>query len=272
MPQIRLDLPPERALEFFGRKGLNTSFAWQDLLRTEHDAAFTVAKMMDVDLLREMREAVDDAIADGMTLAEFRERIRPTLVERGWWGRATMEDPLTGEMTDVQLGSTRRLRTIFNTNLRTSYAAGHWSAIEDTMDEAPYLLYDAVDDEATRDQHRQWDGTVLRADDPWWDTRFPPNGWGCRCSVIQLDDEQLQAMGKSGPDRPPRQRDREWTNPRTGEVEVVPEGVDPGWNYHPGRARADEVRDLLAQKIRQAGPGAQAAADVVDRERRRSDD
>jgi hypothetical protein len=29
---------------------------------------------------------------------------------------------------------------------------------------------------------------------------------------------------------------RDWTNPRTGEVVKVPEGIDPGFAYNPGQA------------------------------------
>jgi len=28
----------------------------------------------------------------------------------------------------------------------------------------------------------------------------------------------------------------EWTNKKTGEIHQVPEGIDPGWDYHVGAA------------------------------------
>lgn len=66
-------------------------------------------------------------------------------------------------------------------------------------------------------------------------THTPPNGWNCRCALIQLSERDLLKLGKSGPDDPPPSPMREWTNPRTGEVLEVPVGVDPGWGYAPGR-------------------------------------
>jgi uncharacterized protein with gpF-like domain len=53
--------------------------AWQDMMRAEHDAAFTVAKMMDMDLLKDMRDAVEKAVAEGISFEDFRAEIEPTL-------------------------------------------------------------------------------------------------------------------------------------------------------------------------------------------------
>lgn len=249
--EARFDLPPEKALKFFRAKGFITSFAWQDVWQQENDAAFTVAKMMDVDLLRDVRKAVDRALAEGLTFEQFREQLEPALVDAGWWGKKEMTDPDTGETKAVQLGSPRRLRTIFRVNLQTAYQAGHWQQIQDTKDEAPYLMYDAVDDGRTRAEHREWDGKVLPADDPWWQTHMPPNGWNCRCGVIQLSAEQVRAMGKEVERRAPEGGAYQYTNPRTGEITNVPKGVDPGWAYNPGASRIDYLRQQLDQKLRE---------------------
>lgn len=248
--EARFDLAPKEALAFFKGKGYATSFAWQDVWQREHDAAFTVAKMMQVDLLRDVRTAVDKAIADGQTLAQFREAIEPRLLEAGWWGQADMQDPATGETRTVQLGSPRRLRVIFETNMRVSYAAGHWAQIQQTKADAPYLMYDAVNDRHTRPEHAAWDGLVLPADDSWWQTHYPPNDWGCRCGVIQLSADQLPAVGKDGPDQAPASRTREYVNPRTGEVSRIPEGIGAGWAYAPGSDRAAQLERELADKLR----------------------
>lgn len=246
--EARFDLTPEKALAFFRAKGLARSFAWQDMWQAEHDSAFTVAKMAQLDLLRDVRAAVDKAIDTGMTFDGFRDILEPRLVEAGWWGKAEMTDPLTGEQKLVQLGSPRRLRTIFETNIRTAYSAGHWQEIQETKADAPYLMYDAVDDDRTREEHAAWDEKVLPADDPWWFSHMPPNGWNCRCGVIQLSADQVESMGLVPESRSPQVQTREYVNPRSGEVSQVPVGIDPGWAYNPGQSRADLLKKQLAEK------------------------
>lgn len=227
-------LAPREALRFFRKKGYRIGFAWQDVWQHEHQRAFTVAKAMSEDLLRDIREAVDDAIANGTTLAQFRERLTPILQQKGWWGRQAAVDPLTGEQRIVQLGSPRRLRTIFDVNLRTSYAAGRWEQVQRTKRARPYLRYVAVMDDRTREEHRAWHGTVLPVDDPWWDTHYPPNGWNCRCTVMQVSERDLERNGWSV-DEAPADGMTQWRNPRTGEIVEVPNGIDPGFAYNVGK-------------------------------------
>lgn len=249
MVSLSFNLPPENAIRFFQAKGLKTTFDWRGMLHEEHTHAFTVAKMMDLDMLADVRSAVDRAISNGTTLHKFREELEPMLKAKGWWGVKEVVDPATGKITTAQLGSSRRLKTIFDTNMGAAYAAGKWKQIEATSKTFPYLMYDAVNDGRTRPQHRAWDNLVLRWDDPWWITHYPPNGWFCRCSVIQLSQRQLERMGKKAPDTAPPGNPYEWMNPRTGEVMEIPEGIDPGWGYHPGLTRTAETLRTLAAKL-----------------------
>lgn len=250
MNGIDFGLSPAEAIEFFRGKGYQIGFDWRDVDRAEHDRAFTVAKMMQVDLLADVRAAVDAAVADGTTVDQFRKDLQPYLERMGWWGRTTAIDPLTGNAIDAQLGSARRLEVIFDTNIKTAYAAGQWDRIEATKADAPFLMYDAVDDGRTRPEHAAWDETVLPSDHGWWKTRYPPNGWGCRCSVIQLSQDDLDEMGVKPTERPKSFGSREWENPRTGETRKVPVGIDPGWDYHVGRNRDRNQRRLVEEKAK----------------------
>jgi SPP1 gp7 family putative phage head morphogenesis protein len=250
MIDARFDLPPEEAIAFLEGKGLRVSFAWQDVWAAENEAAFTVAKMADLDLLAEVKRAVQSALDNGETLQAFKNALIPRMEAAGWWGVQKVVDPQTGKARLAQLGSARRLQTIFRTNLSTAYAAGEWAQIEDTAQDAPYLMYDAVDDNLTREQHRAWSGIVLRWDDPWWKTHRPPNGYNCRCSTIQMSQRDLKRVGKTGPDKAPPVQRREWVNKRTGEVMQIPVGIDPGFDYNPGEGRVAELRHTLEGKRR----------------------
>ena len=230
-----LNLPPEDAIKWFRAKGYKTGFAWQDVWQEEHAHAFTVAKAMEADLLIDIREAVDKALADGQTLRQFRKELEPILQAKGWWGKQELTDPVTGKKRTVQLGSPRRLETILRVNLKSAYAAGRWSRIERSKETRPYLRYGAVQDRRTRPDHQAWHGTILPTDDPWWDTHYPPNGWLCRCGTQQLSQRDLDRRGLAPGTAPPLDT-YEYTNPRTGEISQIPKGIDPGFAYNVGKS------------------------------------
>lgn len=237
---------PVEALAWFRSKGLRPGFSYLDVWREEHAYAFTAAKVMREDVLRAMRDEIARAIEDGVPYEEFRRRIEPRLQALGWWGKQSVRDPVTGRVVEVDVPS--RLHRIFSTNLRTSAAAGQWQRIERTARLRPYLLYTLGPSREHRPEHVSWAGTVLPWDHPWWQTHFPPNGWGCKCLIIQLSERQLEALRQTGIRRPgggtipikeraPIVRTYSYTNPRTGAVSEVPIGIDPGWEYNFGRVR-----------------------------------
>lgn len=239
---IRLKpLQPAEAIEFFRQKGFKIGFDYRDVWQAEHQIAFTVAKAMQLDLLQDIRAAVDRALADGLPFAQFAEALQPNLVRRGWWGKARLPDPVTGEVRDVQLGSTRRLKVIYDTNLRTAHSEGQWQRIQDAKQDFPYLIYDANNSEHPRLEHSAWDQLVLPADDPWWRDHMPVKAWGCKCRVRQTNKRMLDRRGLRVSPAAPQTPTYEYVNKRTGEVSRVPAGVDPAFAYPPGGRRAHLV-------------------------------
>lgn len=259
-------LPPEEAIAYFKAKGfdLPKTFAWQDMWQTDHATAFTVAKSTGFNILNDLHTSLVQAMQGGQTFDQWKRNIIPTLQAQGWWGRQKMVDPANPDdgPQDVQLGSVRRLRTIFDVNTRMAYAAGRWNQIERTAKTAPWLRYAAILDSKTRPLHAEWHGTVLSFDHPWWDTHFPPNGWYCRCTTQQMSDRDLTRYGfkpSLGPkdDGPPKT----YTNPRTGEVSQVPNGIDPGFAYNPGKVAFEaHAARVASTKWIDAPPGLTAAA------------
>jgi uncharacterized protein with gpF-like domain len=226
------------AIQFFRKKLDVTSEHWTDLWKEAHDTAFTVAGATKADLLADLRRSVDKAISEGKTIQDFRKEFDETVQKHGW-----------------QYKGNRgwRTRVIYETNLRTAYSAGRYAQMTDSdvQRARPYWQYRHGGSADPREQHLSWDGMVLPADDPWWNTHYPPNGWGCSCKVVALSESDLERMGKDGPDRAPETGTYQWTNPRTGEVKEVPEGVDPGWDYAPGKSIAERTREYAKQKTRQ---------------------
>lgn len=257
------DVTPAAALAFFRAKGLRPTFSFADMEGAAHDHAFTVAKLMDLDLLAKVRDSLDEAVAAGTPFGEWKKTVEPTLRAAGWWGEKPVTDPATGETVQARLGSASRLETIFRTNMQQAYAVEAWRGIAETADGAPYLMYDAVDDLRTRPLHRAWDGTVLRWDHPWWKTHFPPCGYQCRCGVVQLSADDLATMGIAESAEPPEDGTYRWRNPRTGIAQTIPDGIDPGFDRNPGAAFVVQLERLAREKIAQiSSPETRAAAEA----------
>lgn len=236
MTEALKPLPMKEAVDFFRAKGHQTGFSYQDVWKEEHAYSFTVAKAMRNDILQDIRSSVDKAISEGITFEDFRKELEPTLADKGWWGRKMMTDPLTGEEKMVQLGSPRRLRTIYETNLRTAHAAARWERAQRNKKTRPFKRYVAVLD--GRSRHTAWHGIVLPVDHPFWDTHDPPNDYGCRCTSRTWDQDDLDREGwKVTADDDLPSGNKTFMNRRTGEITTVPAGIGPGFDYSPGKAR-----------------------------------
>ncbi len=216
-------LPFAEMVRFFLRKLNLTTEHWTDIYTREHDWSFVVAGANREALVADFRAAVDKAINEGTTLEAFRQDFDRIVAAHGW---------------DYNGGRDWRSRVIYETNLNSSYAAGRYEQLQ----AAPYWQYVHADWVTNpRHQHLAWDGLVLRSDDPWWQTHYPPNGWGCQCSVRGLWPRDLAAMGKDAPDEAPEvhlvERLIGQRNPRGPRLVQVPEGIDPGFEYIPGSSR-----------------------------------
>ena len=239
-------LPFDEALAFFRNKLSLPTQRWDDLLGAAHDRAFVVAGAMQADLLADLRQAVDKAIAEGTTLETFRKDFRQIVAQRGWTG-------WTGQGTKA--GEAWRTRVIYETNLFSSYSAGRYQQMKEVANSRPYWRYRHSDASVhPRPEHLAWDGLILRHDDPFWAGHTPPNGWGCKCFIETLAERDLQREGLEPTPKEKIPYNR--TDPKTG----LPLGVDKGWDYPPG-ASVEKDLAVFSKKMAQQDRG--VAVDAV---------
>jgi hypothetical protein len=227
--------PFAEQLAFFRGKldNLVPTARWNDIWKIAHDRAFMVAGAAKAELLADLAGAVDKAIAEGETLDAFRKRFAEIVERHGWHG-------WTGEATKA--GRAWRTRIIYQTNLSTSYAAGRLAQLKDAG--FKLWVYRHSGAEHPRQQHLAWDGLTLPADHPFWQTHYPPSGWGCRCRVVGANGPEGAKRLGGNPDysEPPAGWDS--IDPKTGE----PPGIDKGWGYMPGATVAGDVARAVARK------------------------
>lgn len=190
-----IGLPPRRAVEYFESRGNRLSWNWEDSIGESADRSFFVAKVMRADVLQSIRQMVDKALAEGITLEQFKKSLEPALKTAGWWGYQQRENPNTGETEEVLLGSPHRLKTIYRTNLQSAYMNGRERSLLENVDDAPYWQYVAVMDLRTRPSHAVMNGRVYRYDDPIWSVIRPPRGFNCRCRIRSLTPRQIEKKG-----------------------------------------------------------------------------
>lgn len=77
------------------------------------------------------------------------------------------------------------LTTEYNFAISQGLSANKWREIENEKELFPNLTYQTVGDERVRPEHASLDGITRPVNDKFWSKYFPPNGWNCRCTVIQ---------------------------------------------------------------------------------------
>lgn len=228
--------PFQEAIDFFQSKVRVPTRAYTDLMNQAHSRAFMVAGAMRDDLLCDLQEAIGKAFTAGNTLADFRKDFDSIVAKYGWAYKG---------------GRNWRTRVIYDTNIRTAYSAGHWQQMQAAKRMRPYGRYVHGQSIHPREQHLAWHGKVVPLDDPWWNYRWPPNGWGCKCSVTSVSEKELERYGWTVEHPEPDETIKVTVNTPDGPMEVeTVEGVDPSFAYNPGKS-ATGIR-LFPQKIEEA--------------------
>lgn len=192
-PELKalFELPPSDAISYLEEKGFKIGWDWHETLDNAHSKAFTVAKIARMDLLQDIRQSLITAMEKGQTLEQWKASITPTLQEKGWWGKKTVINP-EGREQEVQLGSPRRLRTIYDTNMQSAFAAGRYKAMLAGAEARPYWEWRHITISNPRKQHVALNGRLFRFDDPFWNVAYPPSEWGCKCRVIARSAREVE--------------------------------------------------------------------------------
>lgn len=258
--EFSFDITPQDAIDYLSkRQKTELSWHWSDVQKQEHMRSFTVAKMTSATLLDDVRQSLDKAMAEGQSFQEWRKDIIPKL--QGVWLGKTYGELWDGMTPAEQAGKTpptpeerdrvikaSRLETIFRTNMFNAYAAGRYRQLKEDADIYPYWRYVTAKDSAVRPAHRALEGKVFKADDPFWSTHYPPNGFNCRCIVEAMDEYDLEMQDLEVQEGGNVYFDEESGQTIYRDAEGKEYPCDKGWDYNVGEDPTGK-KTLAAKKF-----------------------
>jgi hypothetical protein len=217
-----LKLTPKAAIDFFRNK-LNIPIAdYKKMAEGYHNWAFSVAGVTRGDILDSIKFLTDEAISKGNSEETWNKQFDKLVAKKGW-----------------DVGGGRR-KIIFDTNVRSAYAAGREEQMRDPviLERRPYWLWRHRDSLVPRPSHIALDNKAIPADSKFWDVCNLPAGYGCRCAVFAVSESQAKRMGAQILNSPP--------DPKT----VAEEGFRGG-----RRPLSDEARqDMIERSLETMSP------------------
>ena len=162
---------------------MQTQKAYKDLIHKPYDV-FNFA-ITDNDMPEVMRTALqDDARLFGglKTHAQLFEASKLLLDDKG---NLKSFSQLSNEYDKLNINYNRNyLSAEYEFAVGSSQMAAKWSEFgESTRYE---LQYRTAGDNRVREEHAALNGTTLPKEDPFWSSYMPPNGWNCRCTVVEV--------------------------------------------------------------------------------------
>ena len=156
----------------------------QDFINAHADALNSGFQQVPMSDSMRQRLQRSNYIFSGMkTFHELNEAFPSLIDENG------NRKPFEQFLNDVQ-----RIDRTYNQNyLRAEYNFVHASATmaakwEEFMQDGDRynLQYRTAHDDRVRPEHAALDRVTLPITDPFWESYYPPNGWNCRCTVVQV--------------------------------------------------------------------------------------
>ena len=145
------------------------------------DSTFKKVEMSDAMRKRLQRS---DYIFSGMkTFHELNEAFPSLLDSNG--NRKTFEAFLNDVRKIDKTYNSNYLRAEYNFVQSSAEMAAKWERFSEDGDRYN-LQYRTAGDGKVRPEHAALNGVTLPPSDPFWEEYYPPNGWNCRCTVVQV--------------------------------------------------------------------------------------
>ena len=156
----------------------------QEFIETHADAlnsGFQQVKMSDAMRQRLQRS---NYIFSGMkTFHELNEAFPSLIDENG--NRKPFEQFLNDVQRIDRTYNQNYLRAEYNFCQASADMAAKWEGFMQDGDRYN-LQYRTANDDRVRPEHAALHGVTLPISDAFWESYYPPNGWNCRCTVVQV--------------------------------------------------------------------------------------
>jgi len=152
------------------------------------NSSFKEVSMSDI-MRRKLEES--NYIFSGMkTFHELNEAFPSLLDENG--NRKPFEQFLNDVRKIDSKYNSNYLRAEYNFVNSSAVMAAKWEEFKQYGDRY-YLQYRTAGDKRVRPEHAALNRVTLPISDSFWETFFPPNGWNCRCTVVQVRKSKYEA-------------------------------------------------------------------------------
>ena len=155
----------------------------------------------------------------------------------------------------------------YNHAVTSSQMAAKWHDFQQDGDRYN-LQYRTANDERVREEHQRLHNITLPVSDPFWEQFMPPNGWNCRCVVVQVrkgrypesDSQQAVGIGEEITEEPKKRIFR--FNPGK-ELKVFPD-------KHPYNKAPEAAKKIVAKLAEEIKTPEQAVRFIQEQEDRRA--
>lgn len=173
--------PVSDARKQFERREAVTREVYDAMTDAARRRAVTVAGAATKDVVRTVQRELVQQVSQGADLRDFSKRVVPRLEAAGW-------TPLNASHAE----------NVLRTNVSTAYNTGRARQMTQpqVLQARAYWQIVTVNDGPPRQRptHQAAHLVVLRADDPFWLTCYPPFGYQCRCRCRSLSNRQGESL------------------------------------------------------------------------------
>lgn len=259
-------VPHKEAIAFVKDKPAMVRETFDKLLPELKARAFTVTGIGNANTLQRIRDRIADIPAGADWNAVKQDVIAQAL--------PFFVDPEADLETQAKQAAAadRRAETILRKETFQAYQAAQYEVLDRQRDVFPFWQYLTMEDDSVRPEHEALDQLVLPADSPFWAIHYPPWDWGCRCQVVPLMQDDVDAITSGQADGrvlPESQQTRlEETGdlylPNSGQmINVTPRPGAMQWKPGNLRIPLEELTQNLDPEVRKIFE-AEAAKQTVD--------